>query len=167
MERLLDSANPELARLSDAISARYLARIERHNIEARVRTVLTRRLQQSEPTQEEVAEILNVSARTLQRKLGDCGTSFKEILDETRHALALAYLSEPHQPRRDHSPVGILLQQRLHGRLRRWTGRSPTDWRTGNARCPSPGRRLHAATLGTHAAASAAGTMAPVKGANH
>ncbi|MGB9331558.1 MAG: AraC family transcriptional regulator ligand-binding domain-containing protein, partial [Steroidobacteraceae bacterium] len=95
MERLLDSANPELARLSDAISARYLARIERHNIEARVRTVLTRRLQQSEPTQDEVAEILNVSARTLQRKLGDCGTSFKEILDETRHALALAYLSEP------------------------------------------------------------------------
>jgi AraC-like DNA-binding protein len=168
MERLLDSANPELARLSDAISARYLARIERHNIEARVRTVLTRRLQQSEPTQEEVAEILNVSARTLQRKLGDCGTSFKEILDETRHALALAYLSEPqHSLAEITHLLGFSCSSAFTRAFRRWTGRSPTDWRTGNARCPSPGRPLHAATLGTRAAVSAAGTMAPVKGTNH
>jgi AraC-like DNA-binding protein len=165
MERLLDSGNPELARLSDAISARYLARIERHNIEARVRNVLARRLQQYEPTQEQVAEILNVSARTLQRKLGDCGTSFKEILDETRHALALAYLSEPHHSVAEITHLlGFSCSSAFTRAFRRWTGHSPTDWRTGNARCPSPALRAQRAALGTRAAASAAGRAAqPLK----
>jgi AraC-like DNA-binding protein len=168
MERLLDSANPELARLSDAISARYLARIERHNIEARVRTVLTRRLQQNEPTQEEVADILNVSARTLQRKLGDCGTSFKEILDETRYALALAYLSEPQRSVAEITHrLGFSCSSAFTRAFRRWTGCSPTDWRTGNARCPSPARGLHGVALATRAAASGAEAMAPAKGHRH
>jgi AraC-like DNA-binding protein len=168
MERLLDSGNPELARLSDAISARYLARIERHNIEARVRTVLSRRFQHSEPTQEEVAEILNVSARTLQRKLGDCGTSFKEILDETRHALALAYLSEPqHSVAEITHLLGFSCSSAFTRAFRRWTGRSPTDWRMAHACCPSPARRLHGAALGTGAAASGVRTMAPPEGHSH
>jgi AraC-like DNA-binding protein len=137
MERVLDSRNPELAQLSDAISARYLARIERQNIEARVRTVLTRRMQRCEPTQEEVAEVLNVSARTLQRKLGECGTTFKEILDETRHALALVYLSEPrHSVAEITHLLGFSCSSAFTRAFRRWTGRSPTDWRAGpSERC--------------------------------
>jgi len=130
LERVLDSGNPELARLSDAISARYLARIERDNVEARVRTVLARRLKHSEPTQEVVAEILNVSARTLQRKLGECGTTFKEILDETRHALALEYLSQPRYSVAEITHLlGFSCSSAFTRAFRRWTGRSPSDWR--------------------------------------
>lgn len=135
MERVLDSGNPELARLSDAISARYLARIERDNTEARVRAVLTQRLRHSEPTQEEVADSLNVSARTLQRKLGECGTTFKGILDETRHALALAYLSEPRHSVADVTHLlGFSCSSAFTRAFRRWTGHSPTDWRSAGAR---------------------------------
>jgi len=135
MERLLETGNPEMARLSDAISARYLARLERDNTEARVRSVVTRSLQHSEPTQDDVADALNMSPRTLQRKLGDCGTSFKEILDETRHALALAYLSEPsHSVAEVTHLLGFSCSSAFTRAFRRWTGRSPTDWRSGGGR---------------------------------
>ncbi|MFZ1905292.1 MAG: AraC family transcriptional regulator [Steroidobacteraceae bacterium] len=147
IERVLDGGNPEMARLSDAISARYLVRIEQHNMEARVRTVLARRLQHGEPTEEEVTEMLNVSARTLQRRLGKCGTTFKEILDETRHALALAYLSEPHHSVAEITHLlGFSCSSAFTRAFRRWTGYSPTDWRArARARRPNPQRALHQA----------------------
>ena len=130
IERPLDSGNPELARHSDAIANQYLARADRHNIEARVREVIAHRLEGSEPSQEDVAELLNVSARTLQRKLGDAGTSFKEILDETRRALALAYLSELQHSVGDVTYLlGFSCASSFTRAFRRWTGRSPSDWR--------------------------------------
>jgi AraC-like DNA-binding protein len=132
MESLLDSGNPELARQSDAISSRYLARIERHNIEARVREVLTQRLQHSEPSQEDVAEILNLSSRTLQRRLGESGKTFKGILDETRHSLALAYLSAPHYSVNEITYLlGFSRSSSFIRAFRRWTGLSPSNWRAG------------------------------------
>ena len=142
IERLLDSGNPELARLSDAISTQYLARIERHNTEARVREVVTQRLQTSEPTQEEVAELLNMSARTLQRKLGDSGTTFKKILDETRHALALAYMSTPQNSVNEITHLlGFSCSSSFNRAFRRWTGLSPTEWRAGSTSRTLPSRR--------------------------
>ena len=134
IERLLDTGNPELARHSDEISSRYLARIERYNIVARVREVLAQRLQDREPSQEEVAEILNVSARTLQRKLGDSGTTFKELLDETRRTLALAYLSAPqHSVSEITYLLGFSCSSSFTRAFRRWTGLSPSDWRAKTA----------------------------------
>ena len=134
MERVLDTGNPELARQSDAIASRYLARIERYNIVARVRGVLTQRLTGSEPSQEEVAEALNVSARTLQRKLGEGGTTFKEILDETRHAMALAYLGSPERSVNEVTyMLGFSCSSSFTRAFRRWTGLSPSDWRAKTA----------------------------------
>jgi AraC-like DNA-binding protein len=133
IERVLDSGNPELARLSDAVSARYLARIERNNMEARVRAVLRQRLQHGEPTEEEVAEVLNVSARTLQRRLGDSGTTFRKIVDETRHAQALAYLSMAQTSLNEVTRLlGFSCSSSFTRAFRRWTGLSPSEWRTGS-----------------------------------
>jgi AraC-like DNA-binding protein len=130
IERVLDGGNPELARHNDAIALQYLSQIERNNVQARVRQVLTQRLTHGEPLQADVAEILNMSARTLQRKLGDSGSTYKAILDETRRELALAYLSSP---RYSVSDVTYLLgfsgTSCLTRAFRRWTGRSPSDWR--------------------------------------
>lgn len=134
IERLLDSGNPELARLSDAVCTRYLARIERSNIGARVRKVLMQRLPTSEPSQEQVAESLNMSARTLQRKLSDSHTTFKEILDETRHALALEYLSAAqHSVAEITHLLGFSRSSSFTRAFRRWTGLSPSSWRAESA----------------------------------
>ncbi len=144
MERALDSGNPELARLSDAVSARYLARIERHNLEARVRTVLTQRLQHGEPTEEEVAEILNVSPRTLQRKLEGRGTSFRKIVDDVRRVQALAHFSAGQMTVNEVTHLlGFSCSSSFTRAFRRWTGVSPSQWRAANGRTlHAPRRRL-------------------------
>jgi AraC-like DNA-binding protein len=132
IERPLDGGNPELARHHDAIALEYLSRIERDNIQWRVREVLTQRLAHGEPSQEDVALILNVSARTLQRRLGDCGVTYKEILDETRRVLALAYLSAPrHTVSEVTYLLGFSAGSSFTRAFRRWTGQSPSDWRAG------------------------------------
>jgi len=138
LERALDTGNPEIARQSDEISARYLARIERHNVEARVREEVMQRLAGDEPSQEEVASALNMSARTLQRKLGGSNTTFKDILDETRHTMALAYLSTPeHSIREITYLLGFACTSSFTRAFRRWTGVSPSGWRSpGSPRLP-------------------------------
>src|ERR1700686_1269057 len=130
IERRLDGGNPELARQNDAISLQYLSQLERDNIQGRVRDVLMQRLAHGEPSQEQVAEFLNVSARTLQRKLGDSGTTYKEILDETRRVLALAYLSSPGHSVSDVTYLlGFAAGSSFTRAFRRWTGQSPSGWR--------------------------------------
>jgi AraC-like DNA-binding protein len=129
-ERPLDGGNPELAHHNDAIALQYLSQLERDNIRARVREVLTHRLARGEPSQDEVAEILNMSPRTLQRKLGDARTTYKEVLNETRHELALAYLSAPRHTVRDVTQLlGFSAASGFTRAFRRWTGQTPTAWR--------------------------------------
>jgi AraC-like DNA-binding protein len=132
IERPLEGGNPELARHNDAIALQYLAQIERDNLQGRVRDVLTQRLARGEPSQEDVAELLNMSPRTLQRKLGEGGTTYKEILDETRRVLALAYLSAPRHSVSDVTYLlGFSAGSSFTRAFRRWTGQSPSDWRAG------------------------------------
>jgi AraC-like DNA-binding protein len=134
IERPLDGGNPELARQHDAIALEYLAQLERDNIQWRVREVLTQRLSRGEPSQEDVAELLNMSARTLQRKLGDCGVTYREVLDETRRVLALAYLSAPrHSVSEVTYLLGFSAGSSFTRAFRRWTGQSPSGWRAGCA----------------------------------
>lgn len=145
VERVLEGANPELARHNDAIALQYLARIERGNMQARVREVLLGRLKYGEPSQEDVAALLSMSARTLQRRLGESGGTYKDILDETRHALALTYLSVPENSLSDVTYLlGFSACSSLTRAFRRWTGLSPSAWRAGNSqpqsqRNPAPG----------------------------
>jgi len=158
IERRLDGGNPELARHSDTIANRYLAQMERNNIGARVRELLEQRLSDREPSQEDIAELLNVSARTLQRKLGHAGTTFKDILDDTRRTMALSYLSaQQYSVSQITYLLGFSCSSSFTRAFRRWTGQSPSDWqagpavRTRNARAPAmpvpPVARAPAAAL--------------------
>jgi AraC-like DNA-binding protein len=156
IERRLDAGNPELARHSDAIANRHLVRTERDNIEARVRAVVERRLSEREPSPEEVACLLNVSARTLQRRLADAGTTFKAILDDTRRTLAFAYLSARQQsPGEITYLLGFSCSSSFTRAFRRWTGQSPSAWQAGHAAPmlpPAPIRLRHVRMPGPAAA---------------
>jgi AraC-like DNA-binding protein len=139
IERPLESGNPELARHNDAIALKYLSQLKRENTEVRVREVLPQCLASGEPSQEDIAEILGMSARTLQRKLGEAGTTYKEILDDTRHALALAYLSTSRHSVSDVTYLlGFSAGSCFTRAFRRWTGCSPSDWRAARALQSTP-----------------------------
>ena len=79
---------------------------------------------------EHVARALNVSVRTLQRRLEESGTTFRELSEAVRGQLAEGYLSDP---RVSIAEVAFLLgfsdQTSFNRAFRRWTGESPGRWR--------------------------------------
>ena len=82
----------------------------------------------------EVARRLGMSSRTLSRKLGEEGTSFAEILDQLRAALAKRYLDDEKLPV---SEIAWLLGYRevssLTHAFKRWTGTTPRQFRSFEA----------------------------------
>jgi len=139
----LEGANPELARHSEALLTTYLAGIHKDNTVAQVRACLADLLPRGEPSQAQVAQHLHCSVRTLQRRLADQGTSFTDLLDRTRHELALSHLADPGC---SISEVAYLLgfadTSNFTRAFRRWTGQSPTEHRraSGLPGQTSPGR---------------------------
>jgi AraC-like DNA-binding protein len=79
-----------------------------------------------EPSIAAIAAKQRMSARTLQRRLQDSGTSFAAVLSDLRHALALRYL---HDQRIAIGEVGFLLGFRdvtaFHRAFKRWSGMTP------------------------------------------
>ncbi len=56
---------------------------------------MCRLLPQGEPKRERVAQALHLSQRTLQRRLQEEGTSYQQLLDDTRRDMAEQYLQQP------------------------------------------------------------------------
>lgn len=90
----LPSANLELAIANDAVLKRLMARLAHGDIVARVRGALLERLAAGTVHQAEVAQVLALSERSLQRKLAEAGTSYQKVLDATRRELGEAYVRE-------------------------------------------------------------------------
>lgn len=77
-----------------------------------------------------VAEELGLSARTLQRKLADAGSSFQQVLDEARFALARDYLRQPGLSLVDIAfLLGYQEQSAFTHAFRDWSGVNPGAWR--------------------------------------
>ncbi len=127
----LTTANPELARINDQAVMDYLARFDRASIAMQVRSKIIEQLPDGIPRQEAIAETLHVSLRSLQRRLKEEETSFKDLMEDTRKALAVQYLRESH---RSIGEVTYLLgfsePSNFTRAFRRWTGKSPAVFRT-------------------------------------
>jgi AraC-like DNA-binding protein len=95
MDIPLPTANAELAQLHDRFAGEYLARFSDSRVTHQARQIMCRLLPQGEPRREAVAQMLHLSERTLQRRLGEEGTSFQQLLDDTRRTLAEQYLAQP------------------------------------------------------------------------
>ncbi|MFZ5441018.1 MAG: AraC family transcriptional regulator ligand-binding domain-containing protein [Myxococcota bacterium] len=97
----------------------------------KLRHFIKEALKLGEPNVERLATRLNMSGRTLQRRLSDLKTSFQEVLDLVRFDLARAYLKDA---RLDLSQIAYLLgysELRAFDRaFRRWADMSPSEWRS-------------------------------------
>ncbi|AVR97653.1 AraC family transcriptional regulator [Pseudoduganella armeniaca] len=77
-----------------------------------------------------VACQLQLTPRTLQRKLADAGTSFQRVLDEARFALARDYLARPGLSLLDITfLLGYQEQSAFNHAFREWAGINPGAWR--------------------------------------
>jgi AraC-like DNA-binding protein len=130
VEAPLTMANPELARLNDQTVIDYLARCDSASITMQVRSRIIELLPDGRPSQEAIAESLHLSLRSLQRKLQNEGTSFTTLLNDTQQQLAMQYIRESH---RSIGEITYLLGYSEPGSFtrafRRWTGKSPLQFR--------------------------------------
>jgi AraC-like DNA-binding protein len=126
-------------RTADSSLHRIIARHAEHELAAlprtkslgeRVREHLINDLASGNGSAVRIAKKLDMSRRTLNRRLEQEQTSFRVLLDEVRKQLALRYLST-----RDMSIPDIALltgfseAAAFHRAFRRWTNQTPTEYR--------------------------------------
>ncbi len=96
-------------------------------VTARVRVVLDQALGTGSAELADVARVLAVHPRTLQRALAAEGTTFAAVLDEVRRSRARTYLTTTDMPLAQVSDLlGFAEQAVLTRCARRWWGRTPT-----------------------------------------
>jgi AraC-like DNA-binding protein len=112
-------------------------RAKRGNLE-RVKWVLKRLLSGSRPDLLMVAKELGMSDRTLQRRITGEGTTFRQLLNDTRRELVRQYLGDPSVEINEAAfLVGFEDPNSFYRAFRSWEGKTPAEWRSAH-------QRLHA-----------------------
>jgi AraC-like DNA-binding protein len=97
---------------------------------AGVRQQILRGLRAGGVSIEKVAASLDLSERTLQRRLGECGATFNELVERMRFELSQRYLRQDHLSLTE---IGYLLGyselSAFSRAFRRWAGVSPIEYR--------------------------------------
>lgn len=130
VDKPLAGANPQLARLNDQVMIEYLGKLDKDNIIDRVAGVMIDMLPSGGITDEKIAQHLNMSGRSLQRRLKGAGTTFRTILEGVRKDLATTYV---HDSDIELVEVAFLLgfsdQSAFSRAFKRWTGITPSNFR--------------------------------------
>lgn len=108
----------------------YMTRIDKNDVEQLVKNKVVEMLPLGTPCQSEIANILGMSLRNLQRKLNDQETCYRDILEQTRKKLALEYITQQHLM---FSEIGYLVGFSNIGNFnrafKRWTECTPGEYR--------------------------------------
>ncbi|HWY24103.1 MAG TPA: helix-turn-helix transcriptional regulator, partial [Nevskia sp.] len=119
-----------LARVCDLAEASCPAATPCDDLLARVRQHILRGLRAGPVSIEAVAASLDLSERTLQRRLGECGATFNELIEGMRFELSQRYLRQDHLSLTE---IGYLLGyselSAFSRAFRRWAGVSPIEFR--------------------------------------
>jgi AraC-like DNA-binding protein len=129
----LVSANPAVAALFEDAAERDLdARRALDDTVAAVRAALRQVLHGDPPSVRQVAGLLCLSERTLQRRLSNAGTPFSRLLDQVRLEMARRHLAADSASLTEIAYLlGFADPNSFFRSFKRWTGRTPADWRLG------------------------------------
>jgi len=104
--------------------------INEESVTARIRKILGEDFREDLPTFEQLTGLLNMSARTLRRRLDKEGTSYQRIKDAARRDVAIDLLTNPELTVSDVAElVGFSDPSAFHRSFKRWTGLSPGEYR--------------------------------------
>ena len=130
MDTPLPTANPELAQQNEQLCKEYIARFDKQDIVNLVSNKLVEMLPHGEPSMDAIASELMVSCRTLQRKLKEQGTCYKQLMDDIRKQMAIQYILQSHVPIGEISyRLGFAHISNFSRAFKRWTGMTPVDYR--------------------------------------
>lgn len=100
------------------------------DIVGRVREAIEAELRGGDPKLESIARRLATSPRTLQRRLRDRGVLFNDVLDAMRFRAAKSYLAQRDVAGREVAYLlGFAEQSSFNRAFKRWSGRTPTEYR--------------------------------------
>ena len=133
MDYKIPTYNPALLMVLQEFAEKIIEQNSKNqNIVSEVRTILLKAGNNSIPKEEEIAKILHISKRTLQKKLQDKGTSFLKILDEYQRELAVSYLNSQSVSNKEIAWVlGYNDISNFYRAFKRWTGMTPNEFRAG------------------------------------
>ena len=125
------AADERLLRILKDYCAEILRqRPERVDLKRDIEHLVARLLPSGSVTTKSVAKELGLSERTMARRLADAGTSFRQIIEEVRRELAKRYMVEPDvRPSQIARLLGYSEPSAFTHAFRRWTGRSPSQFR--------------------------------------
>ncbi|HEX4334266.1 MAG TPA: AraC family transcriptional regulator ligand-binding domain-containing protein [Polyangiaceae bacterium] len=108
-------------------------------ITRRVKGLIVEELADGHPGCAHIAQRLQMSPRTLERRLELEGTTFTRLLEEVREGLALRYVGDQELPLSQvATQLGFSQTTAFHRAFRRWTGQTPLQYRR-STRAPTEG----------------------------
>lgn len=127
----LPRADAGLFALLDAQAEQKLQQLSPVSAELqRLRQQLLQLLREGRTRLEDLAALNQLGVRALQRRLAAQGSSFQDLLDDTRRHLAEQYLADPRLEL--HEVAGLLgytEQSSFTRAFQQWTGETPGQWR--------------------------------------
>ena len=147
IEKRLPTSNAELALKSDQMAMEYLARYQHDDIILKIKSLLINRWPGGKISENEIAGTLNMSSRTLHRKLQSEGLNINMLLDETRKELAIHYLENSNLTIGEIAYLtGFSEPANFSRAFRRWTGTTPNAYRSARPQ-PFSGRPVSAISI--------------------
>jgi len=126
-EQRLATGSSELAKVNEDVAMRYLNLLERSSIVMQVNAGLIELMPSGQVSEQEVVSRLNLSVRTLQRKLSDEQTSFSVLYKAIRKEMANAYIQDSRMSLTEISYLlGFSEQANFTRAYRRWFGTAPS-----------------------------------------
>lgn len=126
LDAALTGSIPDVAAATDRIADNYIASLEEGALAHDVRQMIVQLLPSGNVDQDTVASKLHRSRSTLQRQLSGEGTSYRDILESTRQALAEKYLRDGDYSQAEVAfMIGFSDQSNFARAFKRWTGMSP------------------------------------------
>jgi AraC-like DNA-binding protein len=129
-DRILPSANEELAAFDDHLMSDYLLTLDKEDLLTQAKKIIVEHLPSGDATVDVVASELFYSSRNFQRALQKEGTTFTALLSECRMKLATQYIRDD---KIDLTNLAFLLGfselSTFSRSFKKWTGKSPSQYR--------------------------------------
>ncbi len=129
LERRMPGADEALSGFFEGYVARLAGALPATTLAGSVRREIAARLCDGELTTAALARALRQSARTLQRRLADEGTSVSALVEAVRRERAFGFLEAGLPIAEVSYLLGFSEPRAFHRAFRRWTGETPQGWR--------------------------------------